>query len=153
MCVRGTSVSIASVKSALSKALVADVHISAKDRTAMVRRPSNRMLHCTSQSPSSAAIAMGSMQPPLPTPIQVQHSSMMMGPLPFPSQVYGPIPYHLLAQSNHDIGPLHVPGLPRPVGSFYPIVDSPINGPQPNISSERYDPLLTGPSDFSKSGG
>lgn len=102
---------------------------------------------------SDAAIAMGCMQPPLPTSIQVQHSSMMMAPLPFPSQVYGPIPYHLLAQSNHEIGSSHVPALPRPIGSFYPIVDSPINCPQPNISSERYDPLLTGPSDFSKSGG
>src|SRR6267154_1728599 len=99
------------------------------------------------------------MQPPLPTTVQVQHSSMMMGPQPFPGQIYGPTPYHLLAQSNHEMGSSsHPPALSRGVGSYFPVVDLDlvINGPQPNISSERFDPSLSvtqGTSNLLKSDG
>ncbi|KAJ8586689.1 hypothetical protein M405DRAFT_343696 [Rhizopogon salebrosus TDB-379] len=93
----------------------------------------------------------------LPTIGHVQQSSMMMAPPPFPSHVYGPTPYHVLAtQSNHEMGPpLHPPALSA-IGSYYPIIDPAINGPRPNISSERYDPSLLverGTNDLLKSDG
>jgi hypothetical protein len=81
----------------------------------------------------------------------------MMAPPPFPSHVYGPTPYHLLAmQSNHAGPSLHAPPLSRAIGSYYPIVDPLINDLQPNISSERYDAshsVAQGASDLSKSDG
>lgn len=72
--------------------------------------------------------------PPLPMPPHPSQAGM------FPSHVYGPSPYHMLAAQH----PIHGPGEGSSTGypraPYYPVIDPQIALPQPNISSERYDP-------------
>ncbi|KAG8221033.1 hypothetical protein J3R82DRAFT_2543 [Butyriboletus roseoflavus] len=71
--------------------------------------------------------------PPLPMP----HAEI--APAMFPSHVYGPSAYHLLAAQH----PIHSPGEGSSTGypraPYYPAIDPQIDAPQPNISSERFD--------------
>ncbi|KAF8448920.1 hypothetical protein L210DRAFT_2634781 [Boletus edulis BED1] len=75
--------------------------------------------------------------PPLPMPPHPPQSGL--APQMFPSHVYGLSPYMLAAQH-----PMHGPGEGSSTGysrtPYYPVIDPQIDLPQPNISSERYDP-------------
>lgn len=73
-----------------------------------------------------------SMPPHLPPP--------GMAPAMFPSHVYGPSPYHVLAAQHPSHGPPPGPSTGYPRAPYYPVIDPQIDLPQPNISSERYDP-------------
>ncbi|KIJ20968.1 hypothetical protein PAXINDRAFT_6745 [Paxillus involutus ATCC 200175] len=78
-----------------------------------------------------------------PSVIPPHPSQVGMAPSLFPSHIYGPSPYHILAaqppsttgQCSSDPQPV---GYPR--AAYYPVIDPQIDIPQPNISSERYDP-------------
>ncbi|KAF8553595.1 hypothetical protein OG21DRAFT_1214318 [Imleria badia] len=76
--------------------------------------------------------------PPLAMPPHPSQAGM--APAMFPSHVYGPSPYHMLAAQH----PMHGPGEGSSTGypraPYYPVIDPQIDLPQPNISSERYDP-------------
>ncbi|KIJ57772.1 hypothetical protein HYDPIDRAFT_120365 [Hydnomerulius pinastri MD-312] len=78
-------------------------------------------------------------------------SQVGMAPSIFPSHMYGPSPYHILAAQQPGTtnqGPSDVPSTGYPRAVYYPVIDPQIDVPQPNLSSERYDPASasTGPS-------
>lgn len=78
--------------------------------------------------------------PPLSLPLQPPQVGIT--PTMFPSHAYGPSPYHMLAAQHPIPGPGEgsstSTGYPR--APYYPVIDPQIDLPQPNISSERYDP-------------
>lgn len=71
----------------------------------------------------------------LPIPSQTGITSGM-----FSSRVYGPSPYHILAVQHASHGPGEGSSSGYPRAPYYPVIDPQIDVPQPNISSERYDP-------------
>ncbi|KAI9464746.1 hypothetical protein HD554DRAFT_2175079 [Boletus coccyginus] len=79
--------------------------------------------------------------PPLPMP---PHGSQIgMAPAMFPSLVYGPSPYQMLATQHPIRGPGEGSSTGYPRVPYYPVIDPQIDLPQTNISSERYDPSST----------
>lgn len=68
-----------------------------------------------------------------------------MAPAMFPSHVYGPPTYHMLATQH----PIHGPGEGSSTGytraPYYPVIDPQIDVAQPNVSSERYVPSSVQP--------
>jgi len=61
----------------------------------------------------------------------------------FPSHVYGPSPYQMLAAQHPIRGPGEGSSTGYPRVPYYPVIDPQIDLPQTNISSERYDPSST----------
>lgn len=76
--------------------------------------------------------------PPLSMPPHPPQAGI--APAMFPSHVYGPSPYHILAAQHPGHGPGEGPSTGYPRAPYYPVIDPQIDLPQPNISSERYDP-------------